>query len=234
MTTQNTDTVDQLRALARARGMRPQPVHIVLDDELRDELRTTTDTITGLELAKIAVESTDADDYDTGDVEQEAAPGFLADTPEPKPDPEQAKAEALASIEQQLTDAKTKRDRLQQQAIDANVVICVNFHRLSPAAYQQLLDDAKTYIDAHPDEDPITPMADRFEARVKAALPELCYHSTTTPDMAHDLGLTWDEVLADVINHAELDEARQHCVNVNRVGAVVDFQPVSSGTATRS
>ncbi|MEL4357032.1 MULTISPECIES: hypothetical protein [unclassified Luteococcus] len=227
------DDVTALRALASARGMQPKPVYIVLDDELRDQLQEVNSLLYALDLAKVAIETADdePDEGDEGDAPTD--PGYLGEAPEPV-DHEKVRTEQLASIKEQREAAEAKRAKLEADAIAANVVVCVNFHRLPPADYQAVVDEADAYLREHADEDALTPMRERLEERVKAHLPALCYHSVSKPDLKHDLGMTWDEVLRDFINHAELDEIRQHCVNINRVGATVDFRPVSSGPATQS
>lgn len=220
------DNVAALRALISARGMQPKPVHIVLDDELRDQLQEVNQLLYALDLAKITIETAD----DEPDEDVQADPGYLGEAPEPADD----KADKLASIKSQREAAEAKRAELERKARDANMVVCVNFHRLPADEYQRIVDEADAYIREHADENPVVPLKDQLEDRVRAALPPLCFHSVSTPDLKGDLNLTWGEVLRDVINHAELDAIRQHCVAINRTGSTMDFHPVSSGPATQS
>lgn len=194
------DAVAALRARALSRMLQDHPIHLILDDDLRDELATARRSVDILQARRDQMEA----DGNLGPV----APASLADTP----------TSPVADIDRMLQAARDIVESVETEAIDAGAVLVLHFRQLPEAQYQAEVDAAELAT-----QDPA-----RFLAVLGDALLGLSYLSASTAD-GQPLGLTLDELRANTLNHADVAQLREHVIRINRSGQAVPFSQRNSG-----
>lgn len=101
------------------------------------------------------------------------------------------------------------------EAAAAGDVVILTWRRLDPDAYDDLVQSHSTggRVD--------------FPALYTALL-AACWHRAESAD-GEDVGLSWAEVRALLLNNADMDVARVGVLNLNRAPSSIPFSPRSSG-----
>lgn len=206
---QNIDAVEALRTLALARGSKLQPVHLLLDDDMRADLAELNTMLADLEERKAAGEPVEDD-----------APASLADA-------------APKKLDQLIAETTKARDDLEAEARTKGVVLAVNFRRLPPQQYASVVEQAEADVRKTAADDAMVPQYVRLTNAIGRRLAPLCFASATTAD-GQDLGMGWQQLCDEVLTSADLDECEAHCITINRAGAAVDFHRASSGSQPTS
>ena len=199
------DAVAALRNLALSRLAQDHPIHVVLDDALRDELTAARGSVDALQFRRDQMER-------AGDLTP-ATPTSLAD---------ESLAPA-ADIDRMLTAARQVVEAIEAEAAASGAVLVLHFRALPPAEYQAELDKA----------DAATKDPAAFLAALGDALLPACYLHASTADGA-PVDLTLADLLASTLNHADLSALRDHVVRINRSGQTVPFSRRNSGAPTAS
>ena len=207
-----------LRNLALARATKLHPVHLILDDDLRDEVEQATANLDTLRAQRRAMEQ--AGDLPT------STPRSLADAPT---------AGAKADIDLMIEHCEEIVAGVEAEAKTSGAVLVVNFTRLAPAEYQVLVEtsqrEARKLAKASRDDDTPEVVEDAAFLRLLGdQLIAKSYRGSTTLD-GEDTQIELSELLEQVCSHADIDTLRGHCIQINRTGAAVDFHQVSSGPA---
>lgn len=213
-----------LRARAIARATKLHPAHIILDDNLREELEQAQASLSVLQTHRAKLEK-------DGDLPP-AKPRNLAEASE---------VTAQADIDHMITAAREVIASLEQEAEKAGCVLVVNFHRLAPAEYQVLVEKAqrtaRKLVNADQAKDPEERAGLNLDNEFLRALGDDLiakgYDGCTTLD-GETVDISHDELLTQVLSHGDLATIRQHCITINRAGAVVDFHRASSGQPAAS
>lgn len=195
------DAVLALRELALSRATQDHPLHVVLDDGLRDELAVARRNL------DVLTEQREKMSRD-GDLAP-AAPASLADVP----------AAPVADIDRILTAAREVVTSIEDEALAAGKVLVLHFRHISPVSYQNEVDAASDVAKTYDD---------RFMSLLGDALIPLCFTSASTPT-GEDVALTLDELLAGILNHGDIDTVRSHCITINRARQAVPFTQRNSG-----
>lgn len=201
-----------LRTLALSRATRLHPVHIVLDDELRDEIRQAQQSLAILEAERERMEK-------DGDLPP-AAPASLADK---KP----AKNAAKADIDRMIEACREVIAGAEDEARDNGQVLVVNLRRLGPVTYQR--EHAEVSKQGIADKlDQLT-----LGRTIGDRMLELCFVNCATVD-GTPVDLTLDDLRTTVCTPAELDGLRLRADRLHSEVSIVDFQRPSSGRLTQS
>lgn len=215
------EAVQNLRAKALGQNTVGRPLYLVLNDELRETITQARDAVAVLtqhreELAK----------QGNLPAPQLPEPVSLADA---VPDQQQQRTAAKADIDRLIESAQETVKAAEKQAIDAGEVVVLQFRRLSPAAYEEQVQEARSQArqqvkakNEHRNYDAL------FLTGLSAALLNQCYLRAETID-GEDLGISIDELRHDVMSHGDEERAEQHAMRINRTAHSVDFTQASFG-----
>lgn len=209
------DKIAALRELALSRNAQLHPLHLILDDDLRDELATARNNLTQLQKARDEMAS-------NGDLPPQQPESLADDTP------------PAAHIDRMITSAQEIVDAVQAEASESGSVVVLQFKRLAPAEYQVVIDKAERAAKKQARQDGETRTeGELFSLELNNTLTPACYVRAETVD-GEDLGIDFDQLTANVWNHADVDEARNHCIIINRKGNTAPFRLPSSGGPAKS
>lgn len=209
------DKIAALRELALSRNAQLHPLHLILDDELRDELAAARSNLQAMldERNKLAGE---------GNLPPQQ-PESLADDAPP-----------AAHIDRMIVSAQEIVEAIQDEAAEAGSVLVLQFKRLAPAEYQVVIDKAERAAKKQARQDGETRTeGELFSLELNNTLTPACYVRAETVD-GEDLGIDFDQLTANVWNHADVDEARNHCILINRKGNTAPFRLPNSGGPAKS
>lgn len=209
----NPTSAAQLRELALSRAAQLHPLVLVLDDQLRTEIRDVSDQLDQLQQARRQM--IDAGNYTPA---PPAAPASLADT-----DPDDDGGHPL-EVDRLIGQCRALLADTEQRAIAAGMVLVVNFRRARPADYQRMLAESEAAARALPDEQQAQALTDHLGDALAAAGFAGC-----TTGQGDPVELTLDELRDQVMDHADLATMRTHLILTNREGAAVPFSRPSFG-----
>lgn len=193
-----------LRRTALARAQKLQPLRFVLDDALRGEIQQAHTNLDELRAERDRQRK-------AGQLDEATQPDSLADAEQPR-----------YEIDRMIAACEQIVDAVEEQAEQAGSVLVTQWRRITPADYDVEVQAAEKAAEGAKNE------AGEFLIRLGDALARRCYVGAQTPD-GQDVELSLDELITDVCNHADVDQIRTHCININRTGAAVDFHHASSG-----
>lgn len=197
-----------LRTLALSRATRLRQLHVILDDELRDEVRTAQQSLALLEQRRLKMEA-------DGDLPP-AAPTSLADKA-PK------KGAVTADIDRMIEACREVVTSAEAEARESGKVLVVNLRALGAADYQRIHAEAAKKA--------ISGKLDQLSTgrAIADAILAACYVNCSTVD-GTPVDMTLDELSRDVLSSTELDTLRNFARVINEEASIVDFRLSNSGT----
>lgn len=213
-----------LRARALAGATQKRPMHVILDDEIRANLTEAREALASL-------------------LEHREKMQKAGDLPprQPQPQPESLADEApntpaTPDIDRMIERTRETIEAIQQQARDEGALLLLQFRRLTPKVWDTHVRMSERYArkeikkiaDALPEQE-----SQLFLDHLRDAVAPLSWAGAEDAD-GNAVELSLEEVMTEVLNHAGLQELRQHLTNINRTGQAVPFLLANSGQPATS